>query len=93
MVCFGWSTFEAITGMPALMARSIASSKISPPANVMMMIGLLRDGCLEVVELLLKVAVLLQEHHLAVGLDLAAGLVHALFHRLPEDVRRVEWWR
>ena len=51
-------------------------------------VGLLRDGGLQVVELLLEVAVLLQEDHLAVGLDLGAGLVHALLHRLPEDVRR-----
>ena len=52
-------------------------------------VGLLRDRRLEVVELFLKVAVLLQEHHLAVGLDLAAGLVHAFLHGLPEDVGRV----
>ena len=52
-------------------------------------IGLLRDRRLEVVELFLKAAVLLQEYHLAVGLDLAASLVHAFLHGLPEDVGRV----
>ena len=83
------STFEAITMIPfafGVLGSGVEGVVVDDRGD--QRVGLARERRLHVGDLLLDRSFGLGEDHLAIGLDLGAGVVEALLHRLPERVRR-----